>query len=105
MVLVAARELANKFRSLGLLLRETATTKMSIIWIIPVGLTLLVIREVMTGSAFSLRTRSAFRGGMDQFDSTAFVDKDEHPVAFWMIIVNHSVFIVFIWWRSRDHLW
>jgi hypothetical protein len=68
------------------------------LWI-PALLSILVIREVITGAAFFVRRQSVIHGGLRAFNPEVFVYREDNPVAFWVIIALHSLAVAFTWWR------
>lgn len=69
---------------------------MVIAWIILITLTSLLIAEVVAGTAMSLRRMSP---------ECEFVDRREHPFAFWCLIALHSITVFVGWWQGWSLLW
>lgn len=68
------------------------------LWIVAV-LLLLVVREIVTGSALFVRRTSVLRGGLDSYHPELFVYREEAPLAFWIIIAFHSFAVACLLWR------
>ena len=66
-------------------------------------MSLLVIREVVTGAAFFPRGESLVDRGLRGFSGELFVYREENRIAFWVLIAIHSAVVSFFWFIAWWH--